>query len=103
MGMYLKRIAACVPKSLGERPHAFKLNDPGFFHEDFETEHGHLLKEGVEKVIEKLEILSSVTLKNHRYKTKCELRLKKLEEAELLNMKKEQYAADIERTETRIN
>ena len=103
MGMYLKRIAKSIPQALGSRPHAFKLNDPGFFDEDFETEHGHLLKEGVEKVIEKLEILSSVTLKNHRYKTKCESRLKKLEEAELLNLKKEQYAADIERTEARIN
>ena len=66
--MYLKRIAACIPKSLGERPHAFKLNDPGFFHEEFETEHGPLLKEGVEKVIEKMEILSALTLKNHRFK-----------------------------------
>ena len=103
MGMYLKRISASIPKTLGERPHAFKLNDPGFFHEDFDTEDGHLLKEGVEKVIEKLEILSSVTLKNHRYKNKCEQRLKKLEAAELLNLKKEQYAADTERTETRIN
>ena len=86
--MYLKRIAASVPKTLGERPHAFKLNDPGFFDEEFDTEHGHLLKEGVEKVIEKLEILASVTLKNHRFKIKCEQRLKKLEAAELLCLKK---------------
>lgn len=26
MGMYFKRIAVGVPKSLGERPHAFKLD-----------------------------------------------------------------------------
>ena len=73
MGKYLSRISQAVPKTLGERPHAFKLNDPGFFDEEFDTEDGHLLKEGVEKVIEKLEILSAVTMKNHRYKNKCEL------------------------------
>ncbi len=62
------RIAQAVPKTLGERPHAFKLNDPGFFEEDFETEDGPLLKEGVEQVIEKMEILSSVTVKNRKFK-----------------------------------
>lgn len=82
MGMYLKRIAASIPKALGERPHAFKLNDPGFFDEEFDTEDGHILKQGVEKVIEKLEILSSVTMKNHKYKIKCERRLNTLEAAE---------------------
>ena len=61
MGRYLERISAAVPKALGTRPHAFKLNDPGFFEEDFETEDGPILKAGVEKVIEKLEILSSIT------------------------------------------
>lgn len=92
MGTYLTRIAKCIPKSLGERPHAFKLNDPGFFHEEFDTEDGHLLKEGVERVIEKLEILSSITLKNHKSKIKTEQRLKKLEAAEVQYLKKEQYA-----------
>jgi len=37
-----------VPKALGERPHAFKLDDPGFFEEEFDTEDGPLLKGGVE-------------------------------------------------------
>jgi len=44
VGMYMNRIAQAVPKAIGERPHAFKLNDPGFFEEDFDTEDGHLLK-----------------------------------------------------------
>ena len=81
MGMYLNRISQAVPKSLGERPHAFKLNDPGFFDEDFDTEDGPLLKEGVERVIEKMEIISSVTLKNRKFKSKAEERLDKLEAA----------------------
>ena len=101
--MYLKRIAAAVPKTLGTRPHAFKLNDPGFFDEEFDTEDGHLLKEGVEKVIEKIEILSAVTMKNHKYKAKCEVRLKRLEAAELLNMKKESHVRDMQMTEARIH
>ena len=42
--MYLERISVAIPQTLGERPHAFKLNDPGFFEEVFETEDGHLLK-----------------------------------------------------------
>lgn len=60
VGKYLERIAFAIPKTLGERPHAFKLDDPAFFDEEFETEYGHLLKEGVEKVIEKMEIMSAV-------------------------------------------
>ena len=40
IGMYLGRIAAAVPKALGERPQKFRLNDPGFFDEEFDTEHG---------------------------------------------------------------
>ena len=86
IGAYLGRIAYAIPKSLGERPHAFKLNDPGFFDEDFDTEDGHLLKEGVEKVIEKMEIMASVTSKNRKFKLKAEERLDKLEKAQLLNV-----------------
>lgn len=44
MGMYLGRIAVAIPHTLGERPHAFKLNDPGFFEEEFDTADGHVLK-----------------------------------------------------------
>ena len=68
LGMYLERISVAIPQTLGERPHAFKLNDPGFFEEEFDTEDGHLLKQGVEKVIEKLEIMSAVTIKNRKFK-----------------------------------
>ena len=68
MGKYLSRISQAVPKTLGERPHAFKLNDPGFFDEEFDTEDGHLLKIGVERVIEKMEIMANVTSKNRKFK-----------------------------------
>ena len=89
--MYLSRIAVAIPHSLGERPHAFKLNDPGFFDEEFDTADGHVLKEGVEKVIEKLEIMSAVTMKNKKFKAKAEDRLAKLEAAQLLNVQKKQF------------
>ena len=82
LGMYLGRIALCIPEALGERPHAFKLNDPGFLDEEFDTEDGPKLKEGVEKLIERLEILSAQAMKSKKFKVKCEGRLAKLEAAQ---------------------
>ena len=41
------------------------------------------MKEGVEKCIEKLEIISNVTMKNRRFKVKAEERLAKLEADQL--------------------
>lgn len=102
VGMYMSRIALAVPPSLGERPHVFKLNDPGFFEEEFDTADGPMLKAGVEKVIEKLEILSSVTLKNRKFKVKAEKRLDDIEKAQLDNVKKTVFANDLERTEQRM-
>ena len=101
--MYLGRIASSVPKALGERPHGFRLNDPGFFDEEFDTEHGQFLKQGVEKVIAKMEILSSVTLKNRRFKIKAEERLDKLEEAMLRLVTKEDYNHGLNKAESRIS
>mmetsp|Transcript_44672 Transcript_44672/g.59263 ORF Transcript_44672/g.59263 Transcript_44672/m.59263 type:complete len:102 (-) Transcript_44672:728-1033(-) len=31
MGQYLERMSHAIPKTLGTRPHAFKLDDPTFF------------------------------------------------------------------------
>lgn len=102
MGMYLQRIAASIPKSLGERPHGFKLNDPGFFEESFDTEHGQFLKTGVEKVIEKLEILSSVTSKNKKFKIKAEQRLDRLEAAMITQVTKNDFGFEMQKAEARI-
>lgn len=30
LGLYLKRVANSVPQTVGERPHSFKLDEPGF-------------------------------------------------------------------------
>lgn len=79
MGKYLERVAQAVPKNLGEKPHAFKLDDPGFFDENFETEHGQVLKNGVEKLVEKIEILSAQTNKQRKFKEKADQRIKVLE------------------------
>lgn len=79
IGQYLERISQAVPTSLGKRPHAFKLDDPAFFEQEYDTEHGHVLKSGVEKLIEKLEIMSSVAAKNKKFKVRAESRIDKLE------------------------
>ena len=42
-------------------------------------------------MIEKLEILSSVTTKNRKFKQKAEERLDALEKAQLLNVQKEEF------------
>lgn len=72
-------MSQAIPNELGKRPHAFKLDDPAFFESEFETEYGHVLKQGVEKLIEKLEIISAVCSKNKKFKTRAEERLSKLE------------------------
>lgn len=50
-----------------------------------------MLKSGVEKVIEKLEILSSVTIKSKKFKAKAEERLQHLEQADVFNVKKDYF------------
>ena len=102
LGLYLKRVANSVPQTVGERPHSFKLDEPGFLQEEFDTEDGHLLKEGVEKLIEKMEIISAVCIKNRKFKTKAEERLEALEKAQLKNVQKDQYYRDLEQMEGRI-
>jgi len=91
MGTYMERISFAVPQALGQRPHAFKLDNPAFFESEFETEHGHLLKAGVEKVIEKLEILSNVALKLKKFKSAASERLLLLEQADMFNLKKDDF------------
>ena len=79
LGKYFTMVTRCFPKSLGERPHAFKLNDSSFFDEKFDTKDGQDLKLSVERLIEKMEIVASNTLKNKKFKKKAEERLNKLE------------------------
>ena len=47
---------------------------------DFPTEDAKVLKAGVEQLVEKLEILSKVSLTNMKFKPKAETRLTNLEE-----------------------
>ena len=60
------------------------------------------MKEGVEKVIEKLEIMSAVIMKNRKFKNKAEERLTKLEQAQIQNVKKDQFHSELEKQEGRI-
>ena len=79
LGKYFTMLTRSVPKGLGERAHGFKLNDQSFFDETFETKDSQDLKYSVEKLIEKMEIVASNTLKNKKFKVKAEERLAKLE------------------------
>ena len=62
-----------------------------------------MLKEGVERVIEKMEIISNVTSKNRKFESKAEERLDRLEAAQLLNVQKKQFHSDMEKMEQRIH
>ena len=48
---YLERIAMGVHKDCGERPHTFKLDEPGFLDSDFGGEDGLAMKSSVELMI----------------------------------------------------
>ena len=61
------------------------------------------MKEGVEKLIEKLEILSSVCSKNKKFKTRAEERIKTLEDQMESLVTKDVLVEDLEKIEGRIN
>ena len=62
VGKSLERISMSVSRKLGERPHAFKLDDPSFLNEENISEESKVLKTGVEKMVEKMEIMSKQLL-----------------------------------------
>jgi hypothetical protein len=68
LGKYLERVANGVHNDVGEPKHAFKLNEPGFFEGNFKTPDAEKLKQGVEKLIGKMEIISrhAVSLKKFK-------------------------------------
>lgn len=53
-------------------------------------------------MIERLEIISAVTMKNRKFKQKAEERLAKLEAAQLLNVQKEEFQREMDMAEARI-
>ena len=79
MGKSLERISLGIPKELGKRPHAFKLDDPTFLIEETLDEEGKILKGGVEQVIEKMEIVSKHCLNQKKFKLNAQQRINKLE------------------------
>ena len=103
IGQYLERISQAIPSTLGKRPHAFKLDDPAFFEQEFDTEHGGILKGGVEKMIEKLEIISSIAMKNKKFKVKAEGRIDRLERVITTLVSKDELGKELEKVETRIS
>lgn len=67
-------------KDVGDPEHVFKLNEPGFLDSNFKTHDGEQLKNGVEKVIGKMEIISRFANRQNKFKTTANKRLKQLEE-----------------------
>ena len=72
LGKFFTMMTRCFPKALGEPPRAVVLNDQIFFDEKFETKDAQDLKYSVEKLIEKMDIVASNTLKNKKFKVKAE-------------------------------
>ena len=99
MGKCLERISYGVSKKLGDRPHSFKLNEPGFMDKDFASEDAKLLKSGVEQLVEKLEIVSKVCLSNKKFKPKAEERLDALEEEQKKFVTKKMFFDEMEQSE----
>ena len=83
-------------------PHQFRLKDPGFLDEQFDTEDGPLLKQGVEKVIEKMEILSSISMKNKKFKVKAEKDIDELQKSQVNFVQKENFFKELDTVEKRI-
>ena len=75
MGQYLERISQGISKHLGKRPYIFKLDEPLFMQHQFQTKDGHILKGGVEKLIEKMEIISRHLINCTKFNEKAEERL----------------------------
>ena len=61
------------------------------------------MKSGVEKMIEKLEIMSSVCMKNKKFKNKATERLDKLESYYGTYVSKDLLAFELEKIEKRIS
>ena len=68
---------------------------------DFKTDDAKLLKSGVEKLVEKFEIVSKVCLSNKNFKPKAEERLKHLEEENKQFVTKKMFFGEMEQSELR--
>ena len=80
MATYLERIALGVTKEVGGREHRFKLDDPLFMSEIYDSVDGRTLKLSVEGFIEKLEILSASCVRSTRILKKHDSKFTKNDE-----------------------
>ena len=61
------------------------------------------MKAGVEKMIEKFEIISSVASKNKKFKAKADGRINRLEKIVETLVAKDELGVELEKVETRIS
>ena len=59
LGNYFERMTFGFHKDVGTREHKFKLDDPRFLTDEFNTVDAQHLKVSIESFIDKLEILSN--------------------------------------------
>ena len=102
MGKSLERISLGISKKLGERPHAFKLDDPTFLQEDTLDAEGMILKDGVEKLVEKMEILSKHCINQKKFKLNAKSRIDSLEQQTHLMVPKDMFHSEMEKLEERM-
>ena len=67
MGNYFERIGTSVHRDVGSREHRFKLDDPRFLTEDFNSADAQYLKSQIELFIDKIEIVSMSSMRHSKY------------------------------------
>jgi hypothetical protein len=88
---------------LGDAPHAFKLDDPEFMNADAEvSEEGTIFKEGLGKLVEKMEVISKHCLNQRKYKEESKKRIEHLESQAALFVSKEMFHSEMEKLESRM-
>ena len=69
-----------IHKEVGEKAHKFQLGDKEYLKEEEGSADAVQLRKGVDKFIEKLDILSESVIKLNKFKKNTEARVTKMEE-----------------------
>ena len=69
-----------IHKEVGDKAHKFQLDDKEYLKEEEGTADAVQLRKGVDKFIEKLDILSESVIKLNKFKKSTEARVLKMEE-----------------------
>lgn len=70
-----------ISKDCGEPPHKFKLDDTTFSQTDFHSPDDSVLRAAVERLVEKMDVINMNMLKQKKFQTSTERRLRLLEDS----------------------